>query len=281
MEILLFRSLETDQHVINDFSLKQPLIQWRRSRKTLKRLRETTELWGVLYLISEEEYSIPWKGKQRHWIDRSQQAAVGLQCPHSQSTASLHVHRAGLVSGSTQPACEPYRDDAPGIMAEQQTYPWQVNVCSYTWHHKGRKSASLNTACCCLSLTPTLPRPQGCGDHSSSKHSCLSLLPAGTPDFSKGRSLLLLLGKGAASERDSTAGTQLLNGSRPERPCDGRQGFADLTPDTSLGKADRVFLKAVHKLWLGGRQTNTFQKKRDEWNGPNIKKPHHFSVLSS
>lgn len=85
-------------------------------------------------------------------------------------------------------------------MAEQQTYPGQVNACSYTCSQPGitreGKSASLNNSNCWLSLTLTCPQASGMWwpqQQQTALPGTLSwppLLPTETANFSKGRSLL-------------------------------------------------------------------------------------------
>lgn len=147
--------------VINDCSLKEPLIESRKSRKTLK--GNYRALRNVLsHLWRRIQHSLVRQGNTLNWHG-SQEAVAGLQRTHSYSTASVHVHRAGLVALSTQLA--------RWILERRCTMDgWATNIswtgkCLFlqlltTWDHQGRKSASLSTACCSLPLTPTLPRPQ-------------------------------------------------------------------------------------------------------------------------
>lgn len=149
------------------------------------------------------------------------------------------------------------------LLSQKNQPPWPVPVAACPSH-------------------PTLLRPQGCGDPSGSNQHprnalLASPLPAEMAKFSKCsagccwhlRRVPAAPGEGgslweqfqswhAAAETEPACTTLWWQ----------TQGFADLRPDTPIGKADRVFVKAVHKLWLDRRQTNTVQKEHDGWNGP-------------
>lgn len=169
MEILLFRSLETD--VCDQWLLPKTASNRikEKQKNTERKLQSSEEC-----VISSLKKNTTFLGKARKYIELTwKPTSCCGSAAHTLLQHSLSARPQGRAGGSQHPASQ------VNLREKVHHGCWAVNLswtgkCLFlqlltTWDHQGRKSASLSTACCSLPLTPTLPRPQGCGDHSSSK----------------------------------------------------------------------------------------------------------------